>query len=85
MVALHLTFCELDAFRHSLARPSKRLSHSNVSSCLLILLSFPISFTQHFTVITIMSFGSGIGDIITVTELAISIYRDCYAVARGAP
>jgi hypothetical protein len=32
-----------------------------------------------------MSFGFGVGDMIRVTELAISIYRDCYAVARGAP
>jgi hypothetical protein len=31
-----------------------------------------------------MSFGFGVGDIIRVTELAISIYRDCYAVARRA-
>ena len=31
--------------------PSKRLSHSPVSSCLLILLSFPISFTQYFSYI----------------------------------
>lgn len=32
-----------------------------------------------------MSFGVGVGDIIRVTELAISIYRDYYTVARGAP
>ena len=30
-----------------------------------------------------MSFGFGAGDIIRVTELAISIYRDCYIVAPG--
>jgi hypothetical protein len=32
-----------------------------------------------------MSFGFGVGDIISVTELAIPIYRECYVVARGAP
>ncbi|KAL4994953.1 ankyrin repeat-containing domain protein [Aspergillus recurvatus] len=32
-----------------------------------------------------MTFGVGIGDIIAVGELAWTLYRDCYAVARGAP
>jgi hypothetical protein len=40
---------------------------------------------QYFIGINIMSIGFGVGDIIQVTELAISINRDCYAVARGAP
>jgi hypothetical protein len=32
-----------------------------------------------------MTFGVGIGDIIAVGELAWVLYRECYAVARGAP
>ncbi|KAH0544335.1 hypothetical protein FGG08_001476 [Glutinoglossum americanum] len=32
-----------------------------------------------------MSFGFAIGDFITVGQLAWTLYRDCYTVARGAP
>jgi hypothetical protein len=67
----------------------KRLSLNPIPSCLLLLSSFLLSLgeniRQYFISIEIMSFGFGVGDIIRVTELAISIYRDCYAVARGAP
>lgn len=32
-----------------------------------------------------MSFSFGVGDFLAVTELAWSLYRYCYVVARGAP
>jgi hypothetical protein len=32
-----------------------------------------------------MSFGFAIGDFVTVGQLAWTLYRDCYAIARGAP
>ena len=32
-----------------------------------------------------MSFGFGVGDFLAVSQLAFTLYRQCYLVARGAP
>jgi len=32
-----------------------------------------------------MSFGFSVGDILAVSQLAFTLYRQCYLVARGAP
>lgn len=44
-----------------------------------------IRIQQIHPIVSIMSFGYGIGDVIAVGELAWKLHHDCYLVARGAP